>query len=245
MAPAISPGSAATALSILILAASNIGMWLRIADVAAAPRDQLSEPEFELTLGRLENKLGQLEGAMATLQASIAGLDVRTARCEALLEPLEEHKPDQSTPGATNLTNRSIGTNTINTTAGGLARPKLGRGTVQNPLSGDGHAQVQERRRAQANGGGTGADDAGSAAVAVKQFKIDVQPVQVVIDGNNGRMVGWWRGRGAAGGGGAGGACAKGAASQCRPPTTGCRPEAPLVAGPGSRQPPSGRAYGP
>ena len=40
MAPSVSPGPA-TALSILILAASNVGMWLRIADVAAAPRDQL------------------------------------------------------------------------------------------------------------------------------------------------------------------------------------------------------------
>eukprot|EP01045_Picozoa_sp_COSAG04_P017277 COSAG04_NODE_1516_length_6479_cov_4.552194_7_plen_233_part_00 len=57
-----------------------------------------------------------------------------------------------------------------------------------------------------------------------------------------GRMVGWWRGRGVAGGGGAGGACAKGAASQCRPPAAGCRPEAPLVAGRASRQPPSRRA---
>ena len=69
MAPSISPGSAATALSILILAASNIGMWLRIADVAAAPRDQLSEPEPELTLGQLHGKLGQLEGAVAAQHA--------------------------------------------------------------------------------------------------------------------------------------------------------------------------------
>ena len=68
----ISPGSAATALSLLILAASNVGMWLRIADVAAAPRDQLSEPELELTLGRLDGKLGQLEDAMAAQGASIA-----------------------------------------------------------------------------------------------------------------------------------------------------------------------------
>ena len=64
--------SAATALSLLILAASNVGMWLRIADVAAAPRDQLSEPELELTLGRLHGKLGQLEDAMAAQGAATA-----------------------------------------------------------------------------------------------------------------------------------------------------------------------------
>ena len=90
------------ALSLLILAASNVGMWLRIADVAAAPRDELSEPEPELTLGQLDGKLGQLEG-------SIASLGVRTARCEALLEPLKEYKPDRSAPRPTNVTERSIG----------------------------------------------------------------------------------------------------------------------------------------
>ena len=98
MVPAISRGSAATALSIAILAASNIGMWLRIADVA--PRRQLSEPEPELTLGQLGGKLGQLEGAMAAQQDTIAQLGVRTARCEALLEPLEESKPAQSSSSA-------------------------------------------------------------------------------------------------------------------------------------------------
>ena len=46
-----------------------------------------------------------------------------------------------------------------------------------------------QRRRAQANGGAAGAEEANSAAVTVKQFSIDVQPVQVVIDpagGDNG-----------------------------------------------------------
>ena len=91
MAPSVSPGSAATALSLLVLAASNVGMWLRIADMA--PRGESAEPEPELTSGapELEGKIGQLEG-------SIASLGVRTARCEALLEPLEATKPDQSTP---------------------------------------------------------------------------------------------------------------------------------------------------
>ena len=69
MAPSISPGSAATALSLLILAASNVGMWLRIADVAAAPRDQLSEPEIELTLG-------QLHGLLA--HDNVLNMDART-----------------------------------------------------------------------------------------------------------------------------------------------------------------------
>ena len=49
--------------------------------------------------------------------------------------------------------------------------------------------QEQERRRAQANGGGAGAEEASSAAVTVKQFSIDVRPVQVAIDpasGGNG-----------------------------------------------------------
>ena len=48
-------------------------------------------------------------------QASIDVLGVRTARCEALLQPLDERKPDQSAPGAdgaANVTERSIGKNT-------------------------------------------------------------------------------------------------------------------------------------
>ena len=128
MAPAISRGSAATALSILMLAVSNIGMWLRIADVAP---NQLSEPEP--TLGQLQGKLGQLEGAVVAQQDTIAQLGVRTARCEALLKPLEESKPGQSGPDATNLTSRSIGKNTtINTTADEPARSNSDQGETQS-----------------------------------------------------------------------------------------------------------------
>ena len=99
--------------------------------------------------------------------------------------------------------------------ADGRARTKLRWGSVLNPVGLDlieqvqqmqieidaikkvthgssapdaGHSEMQ-RRRAQANGGGAGAGDADSAAVVVKQFSIDVRPVQVVIDpagGENG-----------------------------------------------------------
>ena len=175
MAPAVGLGHAATTLSILALGL-NVETRFRVGEL---PTDPLSEPEPELTLGQLHGKLGQLERTVAAQGASIAGLGVRTGRCETLLEPLQKTKPDQSTPGATNVTKGSIGKNaTLNTTINTTARSKLGPGSVQNPLSG----QPRERRRAQANGGGAGADDANGAAVVVKQFSIDVRPVQVVID---------------------------------------------------------------
>ena len=84
MAPAINFAHAATALSLLALGL-NVETRFRAGELLTA---QLSEPEPELTLAQLDGKLGQLEG-------SIASLGVRTARCEALLEPLEERKPER------------------------------------------------------------------------------------------------------------------------------------------------------
>ena len=73
---------------------------------------------------------------------------MRTARCEALLEPLDENQPGQSTTGsggATNVTARSIGKNTtINTTADGLARSKLRWESMRNPVGLDLIEQVQQ-----------------------------------------------------------------------------------------------------
>eukprot|EP01045_Picozoa_sp_COSAG04_P005601 COSAG04_NODE_262_length_18654_cov_17.483751_14_plen_81_part_00 len=76
--------------------------------MAARPRDQLSEPEPELTLGQLGGKLGQLEGTAAAQQAAIDGLGVRTARCEALLKPLEQTKPGQSNASARGATDAQL-----------------------------------------------------------------------------------------------------------------------------------------
>ena len=128
MAPSnISPGSAATVLSFVILAGLQLETRFRVGEVLAAPRPELSadEPEPELPLGQrqLEDRLGRLEGTVAGQKESIAQLGTRAARCEALLEPLEESEPGQSTPDATNLTSRSIGQNTtLNTTADALLR---------------------------------------------------------------------------------------------------------------------------
>ena len=110
MAPAVGLGHAATALSLLALGL-NLETRFRAGGLLAAP---LSEPEPELTLGRLAGKLGQLEGTLTAQQASIASLGVRTARCEALLEPVQS-KPDQSPRGARgspNSTDRPIGKST-------------------------------------------------------------------------------------------------------------------------------------
>ena len=134
MAPAVGLGHAATALSLLALGL-NLETRFRAGELPTAP---LSEPEpdsdIQLTLGRLEGKLGQLEG-------SVAVLGERTARCETLLEPLEERKPEQSTPsagGATNATERSIDKNaTVNMMADELARSKLGPGSAPNLLGMD------------------------------------------------------------------------------------------------------------
>ena len=40
---------------------------------------------------------------------------------------------------------------------------------------------MQERRRAQANGGGAGAEEANGAASTVRQFTVDVRPIRVNI----------------------------------------------------------------
>ena len=111
MAPSVGLAHAATALALLALGL-NVETRLRAGGLLTA---QLSEPEPErqpeLTLGRLKDRVGQLEGA-------VAGLGVRTARCEALLEPPEMSNPSQSargTQGATNA-NRPIGKNTTTNT---------------------------------------------------------------------------------------------------------------------------------
>ena len=192
----ISPGSAATVLSFLALAGLQLETRFRVGEVLAAPSPELSdEPEPELPLGQqLEGRLGRLEKTVAGQGALLAELGVRTARCEALLEPLEESKPGQSAESTMNLTSRSIGNSTtINTTADGLARTKLRWGSVPNPVGLDlieqvqqmqididdikkvtqgsrapyaGHGEMQ-RRRVQANGGGAGAEDANGAASTV------------------------------------------------------------------------------
>ena len=199
MAPSdISPGSAATVLSFVILAGLQLETRFRVGEVLAAPRPELSadEPEPELPLRQLEDRLGRLEGTVAGQDASLAQLGARTARCEALLGPLEERKPGQSAPDATNLTNsRSIGKNTtINMTADGLARTKLRWGSVLNPVGLDlieqvqqmqidmdaikkvtqgssapdaGRSEMQQRRRAQANSGGSERRRVGRRVAAV------------------------------------------------------------------------------
>ena len=196
MAPAAGLAHAATALSLLALGL-NVETRLRSGGLLTA---QLSEPEPGLTLESLQDKLGQMEGTVAGQQAFVAQLGARTARCEALLEPLAERKPGQSAPDAMNLTNRSIGNNAtiIAPTAAGLARPKLRWEDVLRNAAGmdflkrinqmqieidaikkvtqgssapdAGHSEVhEERRRAQANGGGAGADAATSAPDAARQ----------------------------------------------------------------------------
>ena len=70
----------------------------------------------------------------------VLALDRRVGveRRPQLLEPLEERKPEQSTPGAggaTKATKRSIGKNTtINTTADALAPSKPRPGSAHSPL---------------------------------------------------------------------------------------------------------------
>ena len=88
MAPTVGLGHAATALSLLALGL-NAESRLRAGGLAAAPGPELQS---------LEDKVGQLQGTQAGQQATIAGLSERTARCEALLGPLEEHTPAQSAP---------------------------------------------------------------------------------------------------------------------------------------------------
>ena len=105
MAPAVNLGHAATALSLLALGL-NVETRFRVGEVLAA------EPEPTLGQLPLEDRLGELEGTVAGHHTSLAHLGVRTARCEALLEPLEEGKPGQSSPDASRATNRSIDTNT-------------------------------------------------------------------------------------------------------------------------------------
>ena len=103
MAPAVGLAHAATALALLALGL-NVETRLRAGGLLAA---QHSEPE-PLALESLEGKLGQLEG-------TVAKLGVRTARCEALLEPPVQSKPGQSAPGARGAPNsidRTIGKNT-------------------------------------------------------------------------------------------------------------------------------------
>ena len=92
MAPAVGLGHVATTLSLLALGL-NAESRLRAGGLAAAPA-----PEPELTLQSLEDKVGQLQGTQAGQQATIAGLSERTARCEALLGPLEQHTLAQSAP---------------------------------------------------------------------------------------------------------------------------------------------------
>eukprot|EP01045_Picozoa_sp_COSAG04_P012454 COSAG04_NODE_839_length_9957_cov_18.873504_6_plen_418_part_00 len=61
---------------------------------------------------------------------------------------------------------------------------------VEGALSEEGERarrQMQGRRRAQANSGGQGAEQANSAAVTVKQFSIDVLPTHVAIDPAGGK----------------------------------------------------------
>ena len=93
MAPSnISPGSAATVLSFVILAGLQLETRFRVGEVLATQlsSDGLSdEPEPELPLAQLEDRLGRLEGAVAGQGASLLELGVRTARCEVLLEPVE------------------------------------------------------------------------------------------------------------------------------------------------------------
>ena len=112
MAPSnISPGSAATVLSFLALAGLQLETRFRVGEVLARELSS-DDPEPELPLGRMEDRLGQLEGTVAGQDAVIAELGARTARCEALLEPLKEGKPGRSSPqrGATNLTTQVPGT---------------------------------------------------------------------------------------------------------------------------------------
>ena len=106
MAPSnnISPGSAATVLSFLALAGLQLETRFRVGEVLAAPPELSDEPEPTLRQRQLEDRLGRLEGTVAEQDATLAQLGVRTARCEALLEPLEESKPGQSAPDLTNLT---------------------------------------------------------------------------------------------------------------------------------------------
>ena len=114
MAPSISPGSAATVLSFLVLAGLQLETRFHVGELLAAAVAPSDEPEPELPLEQLEDRFERLE-------KTVAGLGVRTARCEALLGPPEETKPAQSGPGARGAATTAGRTITRVKAAGGAA----------------------------------------------------------------------------------------------------------------------------
>eukprot|EP01045_Picozoa_sp_COSAG04_P014323 COSAG04_NODE_1066_length_8488_cov_2.933246_3_plen_178_part_00 len=172
MAPNVSLGSAATALCFLVLAGVQLETDIQVDEVLAAPRGQLDEPEPEPLAHHLEGEMQQLRGTVAAQQAVIAERQAFLAELyEVLLEPLEQYKPGQKTPGAggsTNATNRSSGNATINMTADGVVLSKRRWGDVCNAAGVSFLEQMEQMERMQTEFDdikeivrGSGAPDAG------------------------------------------------------------------------------------